>query len=158
MQTLEEYKSFLETLKKQTGLDMLTPDESGLVTMRVDDKYNVSLQFVAPSGKILCFVEIRSLPPDAPKALYRDLLAGGLFGVETAGGYFTLEEQTETVIYNYFFDGDAAAQDPEDFISTLEKLLQLCDIWADRIQGFLDVAPETGDGFHAHLASGMILP
>ncbi len=158
MQTLEEYKSFLETLKKQTGLDMLTPDEAGLVTMRVDDKYNVSLQFVAPSGKILCFVEIRSLPPDAPKALYRDLLAGGLFGIETAGGYFTLEEQTETVIYNYFFDGDAAAQDPEGFISTLEKILQLCDIWADRIQGFLDGVPESGDGLHAHLASCMILP
>ncbi len=137
MQTMEEYKAFLEEVRRSTGLEMLVPDDEGLVTLRVEDTYNLSLQYIAASGRVLCFVEVAELPADAPRAVYRDLLAGGLFGQETAGGYFTLEPQSETVIYNYFFDGDAAAKDPDDFVSTLEKILQLCAMWDDRIRGGL---------------------
>ena len=61
---------------------------------------NVNLQLVEGTGRLLCFVEVAELPHDAPKAVYRDLLAGGLFGKETAGGYFAIEPETETVVYN----------------------------------------------------------
>ena len=66
-------------------------------------------------------------------------MKGGLFGKETAGGYFAVEAESETVVYNYFFDLETAALDVEDFVSTLEKILQLCDIWAERIQNALSV-------------------
>ena len=134
MNTLEDYKQFLADVRKQTGLESLKPDDSGLVSVRVDDAYNVNLQFVEATGNVLCFVEVAELPTDAPKAVYRDLLAGGLFGKETAGGFFSLEPETETVVYNYFFDLATAAKDVEDFVSTLEKILQLCDLWAERIK------------------------
>jgi len=137
MRTMDEYKAFLAAVRKNTGLDMLTPDDGGLVSVRVDGAYTLNLQFVEATGKVLCFVEIAELPKDAPKAVYRDLLVGGLFGSETAGGYFTIEDASETVIYNYFFDGDVVANDPEEFVSTLEKILQLCDTWAERISGNL---------------------
>jgi hypothetical protein len=134
MTTKEDYKTFLSQVRASTGVQSLTPDESGLVTVNVDGNYNLNLQFVEASGKVLCFIEVAELPHDAPKAVYRDLLAGGLFGKETAGGYFALEAATETVVYNYFFDLKTAARDVEDFVSTLEKILQLCDVWAERIQ------------------------
>ena len=137
MRSMEEYKEFLAAVRKDTGLDMLIPDDSGLVTVRVEDKYNLSLQYIEAAGKVLCFIEVTQLPKDAPKAVYRDLLAGGLFGQETSGGYFTLEPESESVIYNYFFDGEEAARDTEDFVATLEKMLQLCDIWVDRINSLL---------------------
>ena len=137
MPTLEEYKSFLSILRKQTGLDALTPDDGGLVTFRVEDTYIVNLQFVEPSGKILCFIEVTKLPQDAPKDVYRDLLGGALFGKETAGGFFALEPESETVVYNYLFDFDKAAASPEQFIETLEKILQLIEVWAERIQNHL---------------------
>ena len=133
MPSREDYDSFLAEVRKQTGIAAISPDESGLVTVRVDDKYNVNLQFVEATGRVLCFVEIAVLPKDAPKSVYRDLLAGGLFGKDTAGGYFALEEESESVVYNYFFDLEAAAKDVDDFISTLEKILQLCDAWCERI-------------------------
>ncbi|MBP3730374.1 MAG: type III secretion system chaperone [Mailhella sp.] len=133
METMEEYKEFLSAVRKTTGLDMLVPDDAGLVTIRVDDQYNLNLQFVSSSGMILCFVEVASLAKDAPKAVYRELLAGALFGQETGGGYFSLEPESETVIYNYFFDGKEAENNPEDFVLTLEKILQVCDMWAHRI-------------------------
>lgn len=139
MRSMDEYKAFLAEVRKDTGLGMMVPDDTGLVTVRVDDTFNLNLQFVEATGKVLCFVEVAELPGDAPRAVYRDLLAGGLFGRETAGGYFTLEEASETVIYNYFFDGDVLAGDPEEFIATLEKILQLCDIWAERINGNMTV-------------------
>ncbi len=134
MKTREDYDGFLADVRKQTGIEAMTSDDAGLVSVRVDEKYNVNLQFVEASGKVLCFIEVAVLPHDAPKAVYRDLLAGGLFGKETAGGYFALEAETETVVYNYFFDLATAARDVEDFVSTLEKILQLCDVWAERIQ------------------------
>ena len=82
---------------------------------------------------------------------------GGLFGKDTAGGYFAVESETETVVYNYFFDLEDAAKDVEEFIRTIEKILQLCDIWAERIRRLLvgeeangtcstDVSPD----FHFH--------
>ena len=94
------------------------------------------------TGKLLCFVEVAELPTDAPREVYRDLLAGGLFGKDTAGGYFALEPESETVVYNYFFDLDRAAKDVEEFVSTLEKILQLCDLWAERIKGGLAAGQE----------------
>ena len=146
MASKEEYGQFLGVIRKQTGLEMLVPDADGLVTVRVQDEYNVGLQFVEETGKILCFVEMATLPPDAGKAVYRELMAGGLFGKETAGGYFTLEPQTETVVYNYFFDLETVSKDIEDFISTIEKILQLCDMWAERIKGNLaDIGAEATD-------------
>ena len=135
--TIEDYRNFLEKVRKASGIDALVPDESGLVSVRVDDEYNVNLQFVEATGRVLCFVEVAELPTDAPKAVYRDLLTGGLFGKETAGGYFAVEPESETVVYNYFFDLEEAAKDIEEFVATIEKILQLCDMWAERIKGGL---------------------
>ena len=133
MATKEDYAKLMEQVRKESGIDTLVPDDAGLVMVRVEDRFNVNLQFVEATGKVLCFVEVAQLPPDAPKDVYRDLLAGGLFGRETAGGYFALEPDTETVVYNYFFDLDRIAEDTEDFVATLEKILQLCDLWAERM-------------------------
>ncbi|MBQ3893229.1 MAG: type III secretion system chaperone [Mailhella sp.] len=146
MHTMEEYGAGLAEVRRLTGLEMLVPDDGGLVTVRVDDKYNLSLQYIEGPARVLCFIEIAELPADAPKRVYRELLAGGLFGTETAGGFFTLEPESETVIYNYFFDGVDAARDPEAFVQTLEDMLQLCDIWTERIEGILSGVPE--DGLH----------
>lgn len=134
MKTMNDYKKFMEEVRKATGIAALSPDESGLVSVKVDDAYNVNLQFVEATGKVLCFVEVAELPPDAPRSVYRELLVGGLFGKDTAGGYFALEPETETVVYNYFFDLETAAKDVEEFVATVEKILQLCDMWAERIK------------------------
>ena len=155
--TFEDYRNFLSEVRKVSGIGALQPDESGLVSVRVDDAYNVNLQFVEATGKVLCFVEVAELPTDAPRTVYRDLLAGGLFGKDTAGGYFALEPETETVVYNYFFDLEEAAKDVEEFIHTVEKILQLCDMWAERIKGSLsDTVAVDDDGmsfssFHPHM-------
>ena len=157
MTTLQDYAKFLKQIRDETGIETLRPDESGLVSVRVDDTYNVNLQFVEATGKILCFIEVAELPTDAPREVYRALLAGGLFGKDTAGGYFALEPDTETVVYHYFFDGDRAAEDPEDFIATIEKILQLCDLWAERIKERLSGTVAVDDdgmsssSFHPHM-------
>ena len=134
MKTKSDYEQFLAEVRKTSGIESLKADESGLVSVRVDDSYNVNLQFVEATGKVLCFVEVADLPKDASKDVYRDLLVGGLFGKDTAGGYFALEPNSETVVYNYFFDLATVAMNVEEFIATLEKILQLCDIWPERIR------------------------
>ena len=146
MATKEDYTKFLKQIREETGIGSLVPDASGLVSVRVEDRFNVNLQFVEATGKVLCFVEVAQLPADTSKDVYRDLPAGGLFGKETAGGYFALEPDTETVVYNYFFDLDRAAEDTEDFVDTIEKILQLCDLWAERIKApGGDGAPSSGN-------------
>ena len=71
MVSKEDYLKFMSEVRKVSGVDTLTPDETGLVSIRVDDAYNVNLQFVEATGKILCFVEVVQLPPDAPQTVYR---------------------------------------------------------------------------------------
>ena len=104
MKTMEDYRSFLAEIRKETGIEALTPDDGGLVSVNVDGKYNVNL------------------------------LVGGLFGRDTAGGYFAIEPDSDMVVYNYFFDLESAAKDVDAFVQTLEKILQLCDVWEERIR------------------------
>ena len=137
MPTLEDYKDFFAGLRKRTGIEALEPDDAGLVSVRVQDEYNLNFQFVKPAGKILCFIEVADLPKDAGREVYRELLAAGLFGLETAGGHFTLAAETETVVYDYLFDFEPAAADPESFVGAVEKIVQLCDVWAERIRDIL---------------------
>ena len=134
MKTMEDYGNFLAEIRKETGIEALTPDDGGLVSVNVDGKYNVNLQFIEATGRVLCFIELMHLDKDTSAAVYRDLLVGGLFGRDTAGGYFAIEPDTETVVYNYFFDLESAAKDVEEFVRTLEKILQLCDVWEERIR------------------------
>ena len=148
MLAMEEYTAFLGAVRSSTGLDMLVPDEDGLVSVRVDDTYNLNLQYVAPTGMILCFVEVTTLPEDAPRDTYRALLAGGLFGQDTAGGYFTLEPSSNIVIYNYFFNGEEAARDVDGFVATLEKILQLCSLWSERIADSLTAGEKAQTAEH----------
>ena len=138
MPELSDYRDFLTAVSKETGLASLEPDDTGLVSVRVQDTYNLNLQFVEATGKILCFIEVAELPTDAPAFVFRDLLVGGLFGKDTAGGYFAVEPVSDMVVYNYYFDFEKAAADPDNFIATLEKILQLCDIWAERIRRDLE--------------------
>ena len=145
MQTIDDYERFLAEVRKETGIEALAADGSGLASVRVDDKYNLNLHFIEATGKILCFVEIATLPQDAPVAVYRDLLAAGLFGAETAGGYFAVEKESGTVVYNYLFDFEKAAAAPGEFAQTLENILALCEAWDERLRGALVVkdAPST---------------
>ena len=156
---MEAYGKFLAEVRKETGIEAIAPDDAGLVTVNVDGKFNLNLQFVEATGKVLCFVEVAQLPADTPKDVYRDLLAGGLFGRDTAGGYFALELDTETVVYNYYFDFEKAKEDVEAFVSTLENILQLCDIWAERMKGIPAAVPAASSdaGHHGTLGGhGML--
>ena len=150
MATKKDYEDFLAEIRKTSGIGSLVPDDSGLVSVRIDDAYNVNLQFVEATGKILCFVEVAELPRDASKEVYRDLLVGCLFGKDTAGGYFALEPESETVVYNYFFDFENVSADVDDFISKLEKILQLCAIWAERIRRVLSDAVDRDSALPTH--------
>lgn len=142
MSMREDYDLFLEALRQETGIDAFVADGGGLVSVNVDGRYNLNLQFIEPQGRILCFVEVATLPANAPKEVYRALLAGGLFGRDTAGGYFALETETETVVYTYLFDFERAVRDIGDFVSTIESILQLCDVWTEHIR----IAIAAGDG------------
>lgn len=129
----QDYDAFLAKVAAQTGLAALTPDADGLVSYKVDDAYVLNLQYVEHASKILCFVEVATLPKTVGKAVYRELLVGALFGRETAGGFFAVEPESETVVYHYLFDFDARTADAEEFVETLEKILSLVDIWAGKI-------------------------
>lgn len=129
----KDYDQFLARAAKETGMEAATPDAEGLVSFQIEEKYVLNLQYVERTSKILLFLEIATLPKTAGKAVYRELLTGALFGRETAGGFFAIEPETETVVYHYLFDFDPAAIDVSEFISTLEKILSLADIWAGKI-------------------------
>ncbi len=93
MSQKENYEQFLSEVRKASGIEALVADESGLVSVRVDDAYNVNLQFVEATGKVICFVEVAELPKDASKEVYRDLLAGGLLNGMRTFHFFTIPDE-----------------------------------------------------------------
>ena len=148
--TQKDYEAFLSKVAAQTGLTTLTPDADGLVAYKVDDAYVLNLQYVEHASKILCFVEVATLPKTAGKDVYRELLTGSLFGRETAGGFFAVEP--ESVVYHYLFDFDARTADAGEFVETLEKILSLVDIWAGKIADAL-AEPSEADASPADFAA-----
>ncbi len=154
--TRKDYEAFLSKVADQTGLTSLTPDAEGLVAYKVDDAYVLNLQYVEHSSKILCFVEVATLPKTAGKDVYRELLVGSLFGRETAGGFFAVEPESETVVYHYLFDFDARTADAEEFVATLEKILSLVDIWAGKIADALADASVPEEDLAGRSPEGLI--
>ena len=67
MKAIEEYTEFLAQVRKETGIESLVPDDGGLVSVHVEDRFNVNFQFVEATGKVLCFVEVAQLPADENK-------------------------------------------------------------------------------------------
>ncbi len=137
MATLEDYKKFMDEVCKLTELPAMASDDNGLVSVSVDEDLYVNLQYIADAEKVLCFIEVAELPEDTPASVYRDLLTGSLFGKETGGGYFAMDEDTNAVIYNYLFDFDVIAESPQVFVDSLETIFQTVEIWTVRIKAEL---------------------
>lgn len=150
MKTLDDYRNFISELRKDTGIEALNPDENGLISVRIDDAFNVNLQFVEHNHSVLCFVEVFQLPEDAPKKVYQELLTGNLFGKETAGGYFSIEEVSNVVVYSYLYNGDEIEKNSEEFVASLENILQLCGLWSERINDLLIQEPTGSDSVDEH--------
>ena len=52
MPTIDDYKDFFADLCKRTGIKALESADTGLVSVRVQDEYNVNFQFLKPSPSI----------------------------------------------------------------------------------------------------------
>ena len=52
MPTIDYYKNFFADLCKRTGIKAFESDDAGLVSVRVQDEYNVNFQFLKPSPSI----------------------------------------------------------------------------------------------------------
>lgn len=135
--TLQDYIAFLEKVADETGIEAFRSDPSGLVGLNIEGEYDLHLQFVQTTSKILCFTQVLELPPTADKEIYRTLLAAGLFGRDTAGGTFALETDNEAIIYSYLLDFDPEILTVEAFIRTLEQILALVDLWSQGLQKML---------------------
>ena len=147
---MKQYCEFLEKVADAASLGDLTPDESGLVSLMIDGRLGLNLQYVPETSKIFCFVDMCALPVDAEGSILRDLLAANLFYTETAGGTFAIESESARVIYQYMFDFVPETADAKQFVSILEKILSLVDLWIERING---VATQRGEGVDAVIDS-----
>lgn len=140
---LKDYMAFLAEVAEETGNEAFKAvDEEGLVALTVDESFTLNLQFVAAASKVLCFAPVCTLPPEASRELYRELLVAGLFGQETAGGFFALEPESETVVYNYLVDFDPQTLSPKAFERLLEKILGMVELWRERLAQRLEATPE----------------
>ena len=140
--TMTDYTAFLKKVAEVTHIEAFAKaDEAGLVSLTVDEDYALNLQFVEASGKIFCFAPVCELPAEAGVEAYRALLAANLFGVEGAGGTFSLERESNTVVYSLLVDLTPELE-AERFVRTLEQVLELVKMWAEKLLGELAPAAE----------------
>ena len=161
MVSKEYYLKFMSEVRKVSGVDTLTPDETGLVSIRVDDAYNVNLQFVEATGKILCFVEVTALPPDANGAFGAMMLQANFHLRATEGA--TLCQNPETQAYALVRPFPLAITDVESLAAGLESLANQTENWRKALAGLntAEAAKEQsaastsdGDSHHDMMASG----
>ena len=132
---MEQYREFLGKVAEVASISDLTPDEDGLVSLKVDGSVGLNLQFIPQTSKIFCFVDMCDIPVDAGGKLLKDLLSANLFYTETAGGSFAIDVGSNRVIYQYMFDFVPETADATEFVAVLEKILSLMDLWIARVNG-----------------------
>jgi len=88
MPTLEDFSNFLAAIRQTNGNEAFVSDETGLVSVRVQDTYDLNLQFVESTGKILCFIAIAALTYALHTAALRkgEYMYRGSFSIEDKDG------------------------------------------------------------------------
>ncbi|MCC8189226.1 MAG: type III secretion system chaperone [Planctomycetes bacterium] len=132
MTATENFDLLLAELAKTMQVPALERDEVGIVVLEIDG-LPLYLQFASGRESLVLTCELAVLPPDAPAAPYRRLLAAQLFDQGTGGGKFALDESSNTVVFTFerVLDGLPYAQ----FEEILGNFLRVCEHWRGILTG-----------------------
>ncbi len=134
----------LTSLGLTVGLPDLAFDGNGCARLLFDQRLAVDFEHDADTGSIHLYAVLGSSPAQGSgEALYRRLLEGNFFGVQTQGAVLSIDTARGEILLSRTVDVDAASS--ADFERVIEKFLAAAGHWQEALAGGAhdDVAPDS---------------
>ena len=119
-------------LRAALGLDDLEFNSVNVCRLLVDDDIEIDLEFVAEDDALYCYSVVGTTFDENQKRDWAEvLLAANLFGRETAGASFALDEETDDILLCRVFDMVDLSADR--FLRQLEEFSNVSSYWSGRL-------------------------
>ncbi len=134
----------LTSLGLTVGLPDLAFDGNGCARLLFDQRLAVDFEHDADAGSIHLYTVLGSSPAQGSgEALYRRLLEGNFFGIQTQGATLSMDAARGEIILSRSVELDTISS--VDFERVIEKFLAAAGHWQEALAGGAhdDVAPDS---------------
>lgn len=119
------------------GLD-LSLNEDGVASLIVDDKFEIEFEYVEDLECLFISSALGTLEGNGNEGIYKELLKANLYGKDTGGAVFAVDERTNEVML--FFNVMVDKTNYESFRDEMERYLNTIIDWSAKIQTLIHTA------------------
>ena len=136
----ETIHEILAALGRQMGIDGLGLDENLTCRLVFDDAVVVDMEYAEAPNTLFLYTNPAPLPIADRAEFYEKLLEANMFGQDTAGAVFAVNEVAGGIVL--FYSLDLAGTDFEGFYQALETFVNTAEAWKDKLHSDMDISPK----------------
>ena len=129
-----EVKDLITNIGLEFGLK-LALNENSVASLIVDDRFEIEFEYVEDGDSLFGSYVLGKFEGDGNEKIYKALLDANLYGKDTGGGIFALDNRANEVIL--FFKVKASETDYEQFRSMMERYLNTLIDWSTRYEALI---------------------
>lgn len=130
-ESLERFHDLLDAFARRAGLESLTPDEDNGCRIIVDGHIPLDIDSVPETSALFLHAPLCDIPKKASAEFFRNFLEASLFGNQTLGANFGIDNDTDEVIL--FREMPLHATGPEQLENEITDFIATIDIWKERV-------------------------
>ena len=137
-----ELQHLLDYVAQELGLSSLDLNESGVASLQIGEHLILNIEPDPDGSHCHLYSSLCRLPSDDESRLrlYDALLRANNFGKGTAGATFSVDHQHGEILLGRVFN--PAQTEPTDVMSWLQDMVEVMEIWQQRV---LDLGADEGD-------------
>lgn len=141
--SMSDFSLVLKQLESATGLADLTPDDHGAVDLLFDEDLEVTIQPDQSGSLVTVYAVVGQLGEQVEGAMLLDLLSANLFGQQTNGATFAVENTTGQIVLQHS-ERVSDIQFPV-FVDTLGEFVDAVEHWKPRLEQMMNDADQASD-------------
>ena len=124
-------KELITSIGLEFGLK-LELNEDSVASLIVDDRFEIEFEYVEDGDNLFVTYALGKLAGKGNEGIYKALLDANLYGKETGGSIFAIDERSNEVIL--FFQVKAGETNYEQFRPLMERYLNTLIDWSTRYE------------------------
>ena len=119
-------------------------NENGLACLGVDETLEIHFENDQERNRLQVYSILGSVPAEGKEALFRQLLEGNLFGIETRNAILGIDDVTEEIVLSLALDCEKVGVD--EFERIVSHFVATVEDWRRRLESSAGGAQEAGTG------------
>lgn len=126
--------TLVQSIGQEFGLT-LKLNEHHVASLVIDEKFEVEFEFAETINALFVSSSLGRLQPGDTEGLCKALLQANLYGKDTGGAIFSIDERTDEVILFFKVEPEKTAY--EDFRAMMERYLNTRSQWIATFDGLV---------------------